>query len=457
MTRQGRALTPPELTGLGSQQIEYAQDIFDEVGNAWFANRLARWGIECENGKMAASDAVAQLVKYAVHERQLDRDAARKLIAEEFVDEDVDDAWAHEERVLSAYRERQMRDEVERRYNTKQLESFNNRVVSGIDFIRSHAGSPPALWGSGSDVLWAKGEALTITAGFGVGKTTLAGLLVRAQIFGGEVLGYPVKRLGDGLSAQPRILYLACDRPEQIGRSQARQFADHLEDAALGALTVWRGPIPADAAVNTNILVDLANYHQADVVYIDSLKDVARGIAEDRVGAAYQLARQTLLASGRQLCELHHLNKSGDDYGSVWVAAGSGSVVRLSGKPGGQSCTLTHIKQPAHVVGPLTIQQDRDNGEMAVSKTATAGPSDAAAVVQWVREYGAALGVTAVQAAHQFYGGGGRNEIERARRALMKLSAGDNAELSYLPGSAGGAGEGRQPSRWAAKDAEWPF
>jgi AAA domain len=181
-------------------------------------------------------------------------------------------------------------------------------------------GPPPAVWGGGSDVLWSAGETLIIEADIGVGKTTLAGQLVRALLFGGEVLGQPVKTLAPG----EKVLYLALDRPEQIKRSLARQFTPDQRAALPDRLLVWGRPLPADPAENPNVLRDLAEFHDAAVVVVDSLKDAAVGLSDERVAAAYNGARKQLLATGRELVELHHLTKGLAPYGSVFIPAGPG-------------------------------------------------------------------------------------------------------------------------------------
>lgn len=399
--------------------------------------------------------------------KQLDRDGICRLL-DDFVwgaEVDVFAAWDHETAVRAAVQQRNIQAEVERRYNANQIDALNTRFVNGADFIRAHEGPPPALWGARYDVLWAKGEALTMTSGPGVGKTTMAGQLVRCQLFGGELLGYPVARLADVHPDAQRILYLAVDRPEQIGRSLARQFSADQLDQLDEQLTIWNGPLPADAAARPGVLVDMAKHANASVVYVDSLKDMFLGVAEDRAAAAYQLARNTLIGSGRQLCELHHLNKRGDDYGSIWLNAGAGSVLKIAGKPGCVTATLTHEKQPANQIGPLTLTFDRPAGTvMAAPKTSrqsategppvaavdgdTGGASEAGSVAglgAWVESRGAA-GVTASETAVWLHGSDGRNHRARAQRALETL-CGDGGRLRRVPGQ-----RGRGAARWVVRD-----
>src|SRR5258707_15847844 len=138
--------------------------------------------------------------------------------------------------------------------------------VDGASFVLDIPDQIPALWGQGNDVLWAEGESLMVAGGMGLGKTTLAGLLMRAQWgpIGDEVLGLPVaKRPGT-------ILYLAMDRPAQIARSLHRQFNEHQRKVLSERLKVWKGPPPGDVAESPELLAKLAAAAGADTVYLDS-------------------------------------------------------------------------------------------------------------------------------------------------------------------------------------------
>lgn len=317
--------------------------------------------------------------------------------------------------------------------------------------------SPPAIWGKDDDVLWAEDESLIFESSYGVGKTTAAGRLVRGLLYGEELLGYPVRQLADS----QRILYLALDRPEQIVRSMLRQFTQEEFDALGARLSIWRGPLPFDAAENDHLLTDLADMHEADVIFIDSVKDAALGLSEDRAAAIYQRGRQRLLQSGRQLCELHHLTKGGDAYGSIWLNAGVGSVVRLKGAAGGLTATLTHLKSPARRVDPIEIIHDRPNGGMTVAAKRAAerrgcdareSASDvpeptAAGLPEWVAGHGPE-GVTGAQAADWLYRSNGRNDKVRAQRALNAL-CGEGGPLRYVEGSRGG--DTKTPARWVTR------
>jgi AAA domain len=293
----------------------------------------------------------------------------------------------------------------------------------------------PALWGDGDDILWVEGEALMIAGGMGLGKTTLAGQLVRAQLgLNNAVFDLPVAPI-DG-----KILYLAMDRPRQIRRSMRRQF-DHTErDQIRGRFEIRTGPPIADLAANPTLLARMAESADAAVVYVDSLKDAAIGLSNDEVGAGYNRARQHLLAQNRQLCELHHLVKRGpggappnsvaDIYGSTWLTSGCGSVVILTGDPGDPIIEFKHAKQPIGEVGPWRLLHNQENGAMTINHQVD--------LIDLVAHCGP-NGLTAQGAAAALFSRDKptRGQIEKARYRLDKLH--DAGLLKRLEGSRGGA------------------
>ncbi|MDI3331750.1 MAG: AAA family ATPase [Micrococcus sp.] len=235
----------------------------------------------------------------------------------------------------------------------------------GGEFIFNTPDMPTAVWGQGHDVLWAEGEALMIYGGSGVGKSTIAGQLVRALILAdGDVLGHPVA------PATGRVLYLAMDRPRQLARSLRRQFHPAHRGEVSSRLVIWQGPPPEDLAENTGLLAQMCREAGASHVFVDSLKDAAVGLSDDKVGAGYNRARQAALSDGVQVAELHHQVKQRADgpkgidavYGSTWLTAGVGSVIHLDGAPGDAVVKLRHLKQPADTVGPFDVIHDPDTG-----------------------------------------------------------------------------------------------
>lgn len=244
--------------------------------------------------------------------------------------------------------------------------------VDGASFVLDTPAEVAAIWGEGTDVLMARGESLMIVGPMGLGKTTLATLIIHAGLGLGDglVLGLPVR-----LPAGP-VLYLAMDRPAQIARAMARRFTEADREVLADRLRVWRGPPPGDLAHCPELLVRLAEKAGAVTVVLDSIKDAAIGLSDDAVGAGYNRARQMLLADGRELLELHHTVKrnaaggaptsAADVYGSAWIANGTGSIVMLSGEPGDPLVGFRHIRQPMAEVGPYTLVHDQDAGTMSV-------------------------------------------------------------------------------------------
>ena len=328
--------------------------------------------------------------------------------------------------------------------------------IDGGAFIFDQPDIIPAVWGRGSAVLWAEGESLMIAGPMGLGKTTLAGQLVRARLGLGhrEVLGLPVADTG-GI-----VLYLAMDRPRQIARSLQRQFRGDHRQVASARLKVWEGPPPADIAQNPALLLTLALAAGADTVVVDSLKDAAVGLTNDEVGAGYNRARQHLIAAGIELLELHHTVKRGatggaptaaaDVYGSAWLSNGTGSIIMLAGDPGDPIVGFRHIRQPAEEVGPWQVCHNQIEGRLTIS--------DAFDVVAFVADCGpdgaTATGLADAQNAHEGFDSdrARRSAIEKARRQLERLAEGGS--LVRVEGQRGGGSDRAPTAYFVAYDPE---
>jgi replicative DNA helicase len=316
------------------------------------------------------------------------------------------------------------------------------RLRPGGTFVLDAPDTVPALWGSGDDVLWARGEALMIVGSPGVGKTTIAGQLVRARLgLADEVLGYPVR------AGRRRLLYLAMDRPQQIARGLRRLFAPNERQQLDERLTVWVGPPPADLAQNTETLLDMARSADADTVVVDSLKDAALGLTDDQVGAAYNRARQLAIAAGIEVLELHHQVKRGangtapntlaDVYGSAWITAGAGSVLLLAGAAGDPIVELRHLKQPAGNVGPLRVMHDHAAGTSSIWHGVD--------LLAMVRATPAGLTAKAAAAALSSTDKPTPSEEQKARRKLDALVK--TGHLHRRDGALGGP-HGSTPTTW---------
>lgn len=303
--------------------------------------------------------------------------------------------------------------------------------------------NPPAVWGEGDTVLWAQGEALMICASPGLGKTTIAGQLVRGRLGLDEtVLDLPVLE-------GKRVLYLMGDRPQQIARSLLRAFdRDELADIASGPdarLVLGWGPPPADVAKRPELFVELCAAAGADTLVVDSVKDAAIKLTDDEVGATYNRARQLAITAGVEVLELHHLVKRNSDgktptaladvYGSAWLTAGAGSVLLLTGEPGDALVRGVHLKQPREPWGPAWIAHDHEHGRSSVQRRVDVLELLAVTQVQTASSLATAIFETERP---------NRSQIERARRQLDKLVT---SGLAYTtpgrPGGEGGSGATR--------------
>ena len=322
-----------------------------------------------------------------------------------------------------------------------------SRLRTGGQFILDIPDNIPSIWGSGDRVLWAAGEALTLCGPAGVGKTTLCGQVVRARLVGGSVLGLPVT------PTTTKVLYLAMDRPRQIARALRRTLGDLPRDVLDDKLVVWPGPPIADVAAHPATLLALVEIAGADTVIIDSIKDAAVGLSSDEVGAGYNRARQMCIAAGIEVFEQHHMVKKGDNggaptsladlYGSVWIGAGSGSVVLLHGSAGDPIVSMTHLKTPAEEVGPWRLRHDHERGQTDIFH--------ATDILAIARAAGS-NGVTAktIAAAVNEKENPSQAQVEKARRQLDRLVEG--GYLTKSDGVSGGSGGGKAAVWWFVTD-----
>jgi replicative DNA helicase len=230
---------------------------------------------------------------------------------------------------------------------------------------------PDALWGRGGQVIAARGEPTMIYGPTGLGKTTLMQRFGLAAIGIGpsDVLGYDVKRI------EGNLLYIAADRPMQAKRS-FRRMVEPGDRLLLDEKWVWdarRGF--RVSAQKPDRLLRIAESIRAELVLIDSIKDVLDGVATDEGGLAYNNTVQTCVANGVDVVAAHHPRKASSDgrgelslddvYGSTWLTAGSGSVVALEGTTGSGVISWRHLKMPAEEVGPFDIAIEYDMGSIS--------------------------------------------------------------------------------------------
>jgi len=317
------------------------------------------------------------------------------------------------------------------------------RYRPGGSFVLDTSPDPEPIWGSGTQVLWASGEALVIVGGQGVGKTTLAQQIALGRCgFDeyAEVLGFPVASWDAG-----PVCYLAMDRPKQAARSFRRMVGESWRGELDQMLHVWEGPPLVDLARYPTALTEYAVRVGARTLVVDSIKDAALGLSDDEVGAGWNRARQMALREGVEIIELHHNRKAisgakaartsiDDVYGSTWITSGAGSVVLLAGAPGDPVVTLHHLKQPADEVGPLKVLHDHTIGRSTIWEQ-----------VSLVEFVGARPeGVTAIDTARALFDGDSAAQQEKARRRLKSLT--DQGLIRCLDEGDRGS---KRPARWA--------
>jgi hypothetical protein len=225
-------------------------------------------------------------------------------------------------------------------------------IIDGKTWLTSGPDHPEPLWGNEHTILAAKGQPTTIAGPQGAGKSVFGQRLALGWIgLHNTLLGFPVTQ------GEHNSLYLACDRPEQARLSTRRMVTDEQLDTLQERMRVWKGPPPEDVAKQPLMLLEMAQVADADLIVIDSAKDVALKLSADEIGAAYNSALQHCVAANIEVIVLHHPRKlSGetrdnpvrvldDLYGAYWVTAGNGSVLYLQ-PDDFDAYTLTQLKSP---------------------------------------------------------------------------------------------------------------
>lgn len=320
------------------------------------------------------------------------------------------------------------------------------RYVPGGAFIFDQPAAADPIWGDGQHVLWSPGEALMIVGPPGVGKTTCVQQLVLARVGVLDTfLGFDVKKTGS------KVLYLAMDRPAQIGRSMRRMVDDGDRELLDERLVVWPGPPPRDAAKAPEVLKILAEKAGADTIIVDSLKDAAVGLTDPETAGWYNRARQRALAAGIEVVEIAHQKKQGaaggapktlaDVHGGMEITAGAGSVFLVWGKPGDPVVEFVHLKQPAEEVGPLKLLHEHEVGRTSVFEKVDAGDVVKAAPGRdWTAREVAEIVCDAVKPTD--------GEVEKSRRKLERLH-----EAGHVVRFEGASPVGGNPQfryRWAS-------
>jgi len=308
------------------------------------------------------------------------------------------------------------------------------------------------ICGSGTKIVWAKGEPLLIVGPQGVGKTTVKQQLALARAgLQDSVLGFPVE------PDSRCILYVAADRPTQARRSLARMISEEDRTVLNERLEIWPGPLPFDLASRkgAEAFGEFLREGRWGTVFIDALKDVTSQLSPDDAGLAINHAFQLAMALDVQLCIGHHQRKAQGDnsrpnrlddvHGNANITRGCGSVILLWGNAGDREVELRHLKPVMDIVGPLRIVHDHAKGTSRAANTTL----DVIDVVLKNAE----LGATLIDVAIALYNSNQDADLARARRRLEKLVK--EGILTYEPGAAGGRrGGALRSGRWRLVEPE---
>ena len=302
----------------------------------------------------------------------------------------------------------------------EQVAGDPRRALDAADWLHAQPEGIPAVWGSNDAVLWSEGEPLMIYGPDGVGKTSLAQQVVLhlCGVRREPLCGLPVRQM------ERPVLYLACDRPRQARRSLYRMVPKERHDELRGRLLIWEGPLPFAIHATPRALLDFCQLHDAGVVIVDSLKDVAVELTKPEVALRINQAFQWLNANGVELLLLHHPRKDPagtpakpktleDVYGDRNFVAGMGSVVLLWGKGGDPIVELQHLKQPAAEYGPAKLLHDHDAGVTVLYEHST--------ITEILARAGRPMTVLEVASLYFTSDEPSKNELEKIRRQLRKL------------------------------------
>jgi hypothetical protein len=303
----------------------------------------------------------------------------------------------------------------------EQVQDNAELFISGEDFLRLAMVDSPPIWGhiNAGIHLWARGESLMLVGPPGVGKSTLAHLLVWARLgLLDTVVDWTVT------PSEGKVLYLAMDRPAQIGRAMSRLVKPEHWPVLRDRLIVRMGPLPVDITKETDWVRDKAQELGADLVVVDSIKDVVPKVSDEERGGLYNTARQSAVAAGVDWLELHHNRKAGvgnkepdtleDVYGSRWLTAGAGSVISLFGESGASVVSMKQLKAPAGEFFPRWVELDKENGQLVLHDNLT---------VESLVSRAGKQGTSAQMIARKIYGTEkpDRSQVQNVRNKIKRL------------------------------------
>jgi hypothetical protein len=204
-----------------------------------------------------------------------------------------------------------------------------------------------------------------------------------------------------------------------------------IRDRIKQKLIVWRGPLPFSCDQHPELFAQWLMEVGGDdlgMVIGDSVKDMVSSCTEDTPGMGFNDAVQRVLAQGVEFGCCHHNRKENaqntkprklaDVYGSRWLTAGLGSVLKIW-KADEHSRELTQLKTPyGEAIKPIEYQDRYVIGRSDIT------PPITDALVSALVDAGAD-GLTEAEAVEAV-----RSHRSRVRRALDNLVESD----SYEPG-----------------------
>lgn len=316
-------------------------------------------------------------------------------------------------------------------------ESTTPLFIDGVTFLDSVGEEDPPLWGDGDSSLWERGESLMLFGPPGVGKSTLAHLVVFGRLgITSEALGYPIE--GD----ERKVLYLAMDRPKQIARAMRRLVIPEAREVLRERLMVHYGPLPVNILKATEWLLRRAQEVGAGTIVVDSVKDVLPKPSDEETANLYHRARGLCLAEGIEWAELHHNRKTSggytapksldDVYGNRFLTAGAGSVISLFGESGDTVVEMSQVKTPSGEFYPKQVEIDKKAGTMAFFEEVT---------IEGVLTAAGLAGVLAREAAARLYAvkKPNRSQIQNTRNKLNRMVT--RGDVERTPAKSGQPGE----------------